>query len=167
MKELVNFPEERRDECNEILASTFRNIDITLNMVILRLGSIRDLKDEDKFIEEVKQLDNDRGWLKAEREFRLCESLTRSLREMETLGGQMDFSVSTKNWNFLLETMRFILAREGQLADFIAAKFSELSKSTEFGSIDNIRANVVEFRDRLISERNDLIDLEIKMRQSI
>lgn len=173
VSELIHLPSERREEYYEVISSTFRNLDATLTMVIFRLGSIRDIKKRGDFFEEVKKLDNFEGWLKAEREFRLCDSLERALGEMETLGGRLDGCISASNWSALLNEMRSILKTESRLGSRIAEAFSELAQSARSVFQDPkdleslLRANVDKVRKEMISEREKLMDLEANMRQDI
>ena len=89
LKAIVNLPKAQRDEIRHTLAETFRLIDTTLNMVIIRLGDILLKANNDDFLREAALLDNYTEWMQAEREFRLCQSLRVALRETETLAGSL------------------------------------------------------------------------------
>lgn len=56
----------------QTLDETYRLIDTTLNMVIIRLGDILLRAVDDDFLREAARLDNYNEWMQAEREFRLC-----------------------------------------------------------------------------------------------
>jgi hypothetical protein len=58
LKTLTDFPKSERDKYRQILEETYRLIDTTLNMVIIRLGNILYLNDDSEFISEVVKLDN-------------------------------------------------------------------------------------------------------------
>lgn len=102
LKAIVNLPKAERETICRTLDETYRFIDTTLNMVIIRLGDIHLQPTNDEFLREVARLDNYNEWIQAEREFRLCRSLRAALREMETLVGHLSGAVSTKDWNALL-----------------------------------------------------------------
>jgi hypothetical protein len=59
----------------QTLDETYRMIDTTLNMVIIRLGDILLLAAADDFLREPARLDHYSEWIQAEREFCLCRSL--------------------------------------------------------------------------------------------
>ena len=76
LKALASLPKSERDHYRQLLDDTYQLIDTTLNMIILRLGDISHIVEEDKFLKEVRDLDNYSAWLEAERKFRLCSSLS-------------------------------------------------------------------------------------------
>jgi len=57
----------------QTLDETYRLIDTTLNMVIVRLGDILLFAAVDGFLRVAARLDNDNEWIQAEREFRLWD----------------------------------------------------------------------------------------------
>ena len=71
LKAIVNLPKAERETMRQTLDETYRLIDTTLNMVIIRLGDILLLAADDDFLREVVRLDNYSEWMRAEREFRL------------------------------------------------------------------------------------------------
>jgi hypothetical protein len=125
LKAIVDLPKAERETIRRRLDETYRLIDTTLNMVIIRLGAIQHQKADDDLLGEVPRLDNCNEWMQAEREFRLCRSLPVALRETETLFGQLAGTVSTKD--ALLLQMQSILATEGEVALFICQKFQQLA----------------------------------------
>jgi hypothetical protein len=72
LKAIVNLPKATREAIRQTLDETYRLIDTTLNMVIIRLGDILLLAAGDDFLREAARLDNDNEWMRAEREFRQC-----------------------------------------------------------------------------------------------
>ena len=75
LKAIVNLPKAERETMRQPLDETYRLIDTTLNMVIIRLGDLLLLAAADDFLREAARLDNYNEWMQAEREFRLCRSL--------------------------------------------------------------------------------------------
>lgn len=98
LKAIVNLPKAERETIRRTLDETYRLIDTTLNMVIIRLGDIQLHTSDDDFLREVARLDNYNEWIQAEREFRLCRSLRVALRETEALVDRQFGTVSTKDW---------------------------------------------------------------------
>ena len=165
LKAIVNLPKTERDAIRRTLDETYRLIDTTLNMVIIRLGDIQLQSSDDDFLREVARLDNYNEWLQAEREFRLCRSLRVALRETETLASGLTGTVSAKDWDALLQQMRAILATEGEVALFIGQQFQQLANDARNATRDNQRTPTVRdaltaFRTSLIAERQQLISQE-------
>jgi hypothetical protein len=73
IKALANIPKNEREKYRQVMDDTYRLIDTTLNMVIIRLGDILLPENEAIFLGEVTKLDNYSDWMEAEREFRLCQ----------------------------------------------------------------------------------------------
>lgn len=166
LKVIVNLPKTERETIRRTLDETYRLIDTTLNMVIIRLGDILLQTSNDEFLREVARLDNHNEWMQAEREFRLCRSLRVALRETETLAGRLAGAVSAKDWDALLQQMRGILATEGEVALFIGRRFQQLagdarSASQNAGRIQSVRDALAAFRASLVAERQDLIKQEL------
>ena len=99
LKAFVNLPMAERETIRLTLDETYRLIDTTLDIVIIRLGDIQIQPSDDNFLREVARLDNDNEWMQAEREFRLCHRLRIALRETETLAGRLAGAMSAKGWN--------------------------------------------------------------------
>jgi hypothetical protein len=72
LKAIVNMPKAERETMRRTLDETYRLIDTTLNMVIIRLGDIQLQASDDDLLGEVARLDNYNEWMQAEREFRRC-----------------------------------------------------------------------------------------------
>ena len=168
LKALVNLPRAEREKYRQTMNETYRLIDTTLNMVIIRLGDILLKDDDQKFLYEVEMLENYGSWMQAEREFRLCQSLRAAFRETETLRGKLTGKISTHDWDALLGQMRKILSAENEVANYIGDGFRELSYSTRAGlrdpqMISDVRKKVKAFRDALINERKQLIQQESEL----
>ena len=168
LKTIVNLPKAERETMRRTLDETYRLIDTTLNMVIIRLGDIQPQSTDDDFLREVARLDNYNEWMQAEREFRLCRSLRAALRETETLAGRLTGAVSTKDWNALLEQMQVILATEGEVALFIGQQFQQLANEArgagqETQRIQAVRNALSAIRAALIAERQALIKQELAL----
>lgn len=122
LKAIVNLPKTERETIRRTLDETYRLIDTTLNMVIIRLGDIQLHTSDDDFLREAARLNNYNEWMQAEREFRLCRSLHVALRETEALVGRQFGTVSTKDWEarysrcipFSLARLKFCRSSEGR-----------------------------------------------------
>ena len=168
LKAIVNLPKAEREAMRRTLDETYRLIDTTLNMVIIRLGDILLHAADHDFLREAARLDNYNEWMRAEREFRLCRSLRVAVREMETLAGTLAGAVSAKDWDGLLQQMRAILATEGELALFIGQQFQQRASDARSAGQDtkrtqSIRDALAAFRAALIAERQELIKQELEL----
>ena len=168
LKAIVNLPKAQRELMRQTLDETYRLIDMTLNMVIIRLGDILLHPADDDFLREAARLDNYNEWMQAEREFRLCRSLRVALREMETLAGKLAGAVSAKDWAALLQQMQSILATEGEVAIFIGQQFQQSANDARSANHDAqktraIRDALAAFRAALIAERQQLIKQELEL----
>lgn len=168
LKVIVNLPKDKRESIHRPLDETYRLIDTTLNMVIIRLGDIVLQASDDDFLREVARLDNYNDWMQAEREFRLCRSLRVALRETESLAGHLAGAVSAKDWDALLQQMRAILASEGEVALFIGQQFQQLANDARSagqnpGLIQSVRYALTAFRASLVAERQELIKQELAL----
>ena len=165
LKAVAKLPQTERNKYRQIMDDTYRLIDTTLNMVIIRLGDILLLlpDKENEFMQEVMKLDNYAEWIQAEREFRLCKSLREALRETETMSGKLTGHISARDWDALLKQMRSILATEGEVAVFIGQQFNNLANAARNDTPDKIKKHAVSMRDALIKERQTLIQQEIKL----
>ena len=168
LKALVNLPKTEREAMHRTLDETYRLIDTTINMVIIRLGDLLLNVADAEFLREAARLDNYNEWMKAEREFRLCRSLRVALRETETLAGMVAGAVSAKDWDALLQQMQSILATEGELALFIGQQFQQRASDARSAGQDtrrtqSIRDALMAFRTALIAERQELIKQELEL----
>ena len=168
LKAIVNLPKAERETMRQTLDETYRLIDKTLNMVIIRLGDLLLHPADDDFLREAARLDNYNEWMQAEREFRLCRSLRVALREMETLAGKLAGAVSAKDWAALLQQMQSILATEGEVAVFIGQQFQQSANDARSANQDAqktraIRDALAAFRAALIAERQQLIKQELEL----
>ena len=168
LKAIVNLPKAERAAMRQTLDETYRLIDTTLNMVIIRLGDILLHATDADFLREAARLDNYNEWMQAEREFRLCRSLRVALRETETLAGKLAGAVSTRDWDALLQQMHAILATEGEVAVFIGQQFQQRASDARSAGQDtrrtqSIRDALAAFRTALIAERQELIKQELEL----
>ena len=182
LRKIANFPKNERDKYRKTMDETYRLLDTALNMVIIRLGDILQPKKDNEFISgyipqlkndndlksEIVDLSNYDGWLKVEREFRLCKSLRATLRETESLRTSLSGKLSTKDWDSLLEQMRAVLSAEYELAEFISQQFKELADSVRDVApdpqlLDIAKKQVTAFRDALIQEREQLLKQEVEL----
>jgi hypothetical protein len=168
LKAIVNLPKAERESIGRTLDETYRLLDTTLNMVIIRLGDILLHAADDDFLSEAVRLDNYNEWMQAEREFRLCRSLRVALRETETLAGRLAGAVSAKDWDALLLQMQTILATEGEVALFIRQQFQQLANDARSVKHDtertqSVRDALTAFRASLVSERQKLIKQELTL----
>lgn len=168
LKAIVNLPKTERETIRRTLDETYRLIDTTLNMVIIRLGDIQLHTSNDDFLREAARLDNYNEWMQAEREFRLCRSLRVALRETETLASRLTGTVSTKHWDALLQQMQSTLATEGEVALFIGQQFQQLANDArsvmqDMKQAPSIRDALADFRASLVAERQALIKQELEL----
>lgn len=168
LKAIVSLPKAEREAMRQTLDETYRLIDTTLNMVIIRLGDILQHTADDDFLREAGRLDNYNEWMPAERKFRLCRSLRVALRETQTLAGKLAGAVSTNDWNVLLQQMQGILATEGEVAEFIGQRFQQQASDARTAGQDTKRTQAIRdalsaLRAALASERKVLIEQEIEL----
>ena len=168
LKALVNLPKAEREAMRRTLDETYRLIDTTLNMVIIRLGDLLLHAADADFLREAARLDNYNEWMQAEREFRLCRSLRVALRETQTLAGKLAGAVSTNDWDALLQQMHAILATEGEVAVFIGQQFQQSANEARSANLDAqktraIRDALAALRASLIAERQELIKQELDL----
>lgn len=163
VQKVTTFTKEQRDQYYQVMQETYHLLDSTLNMVIIRLGDILLVDDEDEFKKEVKKLSNFGDWYAVERDLRLCQSLRRALRETESLKNKLEGKVSTKDWNNLLGLMHHVLASEDDVAYFISQQFREIAESTDEKTIAEIKVHLRAFRQVLLEERQALIRQEMAM----
>lgn len=168
LKTIVNLPKAERESIRHALDETYRLIDTTLNMVIIRLGDVLLQISDDDFLREAALLDNYNEWMQAEREFRLCRSLRVTLRETETLAGRLASAVSVKDWDALLQKMHAILANEGEVAQFIGQQFQQLANDARIVNktpqrTQSVRDALAAFRTSLVAERQELIKQELAL----
>lgn len=70
LKAIVNLAKAEREAMRRTLDETYRLVDTTLDIVIIRLGDIRLLAADDDLLREAARLDTYNAWIQAEREFR-------------------------------------------------------------------------------------------------
>lgn len=172
LKALVQFPKTEREKMRNTLDETYRLIDTTLNMVIIRLGDIGLLDSDDHFLSEAARLDNWNDWMQAEREFRLCRSLRVALRETKTLTGGLAGKASTEDWDALVQQMEVILPTEQEVAVFIGRGFQQLADEArealgDLQQVQSVRASLSAFRASLVAERQTLIQQELTLWDAI
>ena len=74
-KSSTSLPKAERGRYRQTMAGNYRLIDTTLNMIVILLGDILLPVNDKEFVQEVTSLDNFSDWMRAEGEFRLCQSL--------------------------------------------------------------------------------------------
>ncbi|VGO16686.1 hypothetical protein PDESU_05277 [Pontiella desulfatans] len=163
LKVLTDLTKKEREKYRDVLDETYRLIDTTLNMVIIRLGDILQ-EEDDVFLKGVEGLGNYDDWMKAEREFRLCKSLRAAVRETETIRDKLAGKISTADWDALLGLMNNVLCTEGAVAGYMCDKFWELSDSAyQSADLANLRTGVTDLRTTLVKERQQLIKQETEL----
>ncbi len=165
LKSAASLPKAQREEYRKTMAENYRLIDTTLNMIVIRLGDILLPLNETVFVQEVAKLDNYGDWMRAEREFRLCQSLRAALREMKSFSGQLKAAVSVKDIDALIAMMEGTTAAEGEVAEFISYRFRNLADAARAPVVDaaKLRQDVNAFREALLRERQRLIRDEIEL----
>jgi hypothetical protein len=161
----ASLPKAERERYRQTMAENYRLIDTTLNMIIPRLGDILLPANAPIFIQEVIKLDNYGDWMRAEREFRLCQSLRAALSELKRFSGQLKAAVSVNDVDALIALMEGTTATEGEVAGFIGNCFQRLANSARTGTAGEtmLRQDVSDFRDALLAERQRLIRNEIEL----
>ena len=164
LKALGALPKQERDKYRQAMKDTYRLIDTSLNMVILRLGDILLLDNDRAFMQEVATLDNYEGWRNAEREFRLCENLRATHSEMGTLRSELLGPLSVQDWDALLEQMQAVFSAEYELAFYISSQFRELAEAAwTVRPPQTVKQQVRALRESLIQQREKLIQHEVEM----
>lgn len=172
LKSLADLPRSERDSIRQTMDETYRLLDTTLNMVIIRLGDIGLETSDTDFLQELAKLDNWSEWMQAEREFRLCRALRVAVRETETLGRQMAGRASVRDWESLTQLMQTVLTGEGEVALTIVRQFTTLSGDARTAlsaghPATDVRKSVQEFRAALIAERQKLLTQELALYNDI
>jgi hypothetical protein len=98
LKVIFDLPKAEQEKYRQTLDETYRLLDTTLNMVIIRLGDILLKENDSDFLHETARLGNFDEWMQAEREFRLCRSLRVALGETKTLSAKLAGKLTTKDW---------------------------------------------------------------------
>jgi hypothetical protein len=168
LKTLSGLPKSERDRYRQMLDDTDQLIISTLTMIILRLGDILRLDEEDKFLKEVYGLDNYGEWLKAEQAFRLCKSLREAVGEAQGLSTRLAGKISVRDWDSLLAQMGQILAGERDLAAYINFHFADLASKANQArpgaqGAKDVRTEVEATRDALKKERELLLRQEVEL----
>lgn len=168
VKALVNLPKAERELMRQTFDETYRLLDTTLNMVIIRLGDIQLRTADNDFLAEAVKLDNYSEWIQAEREFRLCRSLRVTLRETQSLAGKLAVAASANDWHALVQQMEAILATEGEVAVFIGHRFQQLANDARSAApgdprLPALRSDLAAFRAGLVAERQKLIQQEVEL----
>ncbi|MCP9463225.1 MAG: hypothetical protein NNA25_00320 [Nitrospira sp.] len=168
LKSTASLPKSERDRYRQVLDDTCQLIHATLTMIILRLGDILRIADEDEFLKEVDGLENYTEWMETERKFRLCQSLRVALRETEGVIADLRGRISTNDWDTLLEQMRLILRSENEPANYIGQHFADLAfraRDAQPGSqtARDIRAEFEAMRAALKREREQLLGHEAEL----
>jgi hypothetical protein len=165
IKVMANLPKQTRDELRGTFDDTFKLLDTSLSMIIIRLGEIIRITEDANFIKEVNQLSNDVSWTQSEREFRLCKSLRHAVNEIGRLRNKILSHISVQDWDALQSQMESILWSEDKLGNYIAAKFLSLSglNVIEGQPTQQIRNELKQFQDSLNNERRILISMEIDL----
>ena len=165
IKGITDLPRETRDELRNTFDETFKLLNTSLNMVIIRLGEILRITNDTIFITEVSQLSFDAGWTQAEREFRLCSGLRHVVSETERLKAKVINHISVRDWDDMQNHIQAIFLGEAYLGEFIANKFQVFS-DTDFNqrkTSKQIRDELKKMQEALNIERRRLINMEIDL----
>jgi hypothetical protein len=168
LKTLTGLPKSERDRYRQMLDDTDQLIISTLTMIILRLGDILRLDEEDKFLKEVYGLDNYGEWLKAEQAFRLCKSLREAVSEAKGLSTRLAGKIAVRDWDSLLAQMDQILAGERDLAAYINFHFAALAFKANQArpgtpGAKDVRTEVEATHGALKKERELLLRQEVEL----
>lgn len=74
LKAIINLPKAEWETMRQTLDETYRLIDTTLNMMIIRLAEILLQEVDNDFLREAARLDNYNEWMQAERGGHLCRN---------------------------------------------------------------------------------------------
>jgi hypothetical protein len=168
---LTDIPRKDRDELRQKLDETYRLLDTALSMIIMRLGDILLMQTDSEFLQETAKLKNTHEWLQVEREVRLCQSLRRFVKDMESLKGQLAAkltrSVGQRDWDVLVVQVPLILGLENVLGDYISQEFAQLANAADNASkgrtAESVRNVVTSFREALVAQRRSLIQQELAL----
>lgn len=164
IKKITDLPKGIRDELRNTLDETFKLMDTTLNMIIIRLSEIIRITDDATFLNEVSQLSVDASWTKAEREFRLCKSLRHSVNEAHRLKNSLLNHISIVEWSEMQNQMQAILYGEDRLGNYISDKFQSLAFSaSQSKTPKEIKDDLIQLQSSLNSERRRLIKMEMDL----
>ncbi|OPY36394.1 MAG: hypothetical protein A4E35_01933 [Methanoregula sp. PtaU1.Bin051] len=167
LNSLADIPPKERDKYRQTFNETYRLLDTVLNIVIIKLGEIRDIQDPAVFTSEVSRLDNNQEWLQNQRDFRLCYNLHVTCREARSLPKKLVGKISVNDWNALLEQIESVFQSETSVADQISNFFKELAENSQNQPPDIVKKQVNAFRDALIKERQKLIKDELELFKTI
>ena len=165
IKSFSDLPKETRDELRNTFDETFKLLDTSLNMVIIRLGEILRITDDPTFAVEVSQLSFDAGWTQAEREFRLCSGLRHVVSETGRLRTKIVNHMSVQDWDDMQTQIRAIFFGEANLGNYIADKFQTFSNMDirHDKTIQKVRNELKQLQTALNTERRRLIKMEIDL----
>ena len=94
IKSLMNLSENERNKYYQTMDDTYKLTDTTLIMIIIRLGDILELQN-DEFLIEVTRLNNFDEWYRVERELRLCRQLRQTRNATERIRHKLTLQSKT------------------------------------------------------------------------
>lgn len=159
LKAAASLPKAERDQYRQVIGQNYQLLDTTLGMIAIRLGDILAPANQANFLNEVANLDNYPEWMRIEREFRLCQSLRAALSEIKRFSGKLKALVSVAEIDALIDLMEGTTAAEVEVAEFISARFRDLSLAARAPGVDpsKLSEEVRAFRDSVLNERRRLI----------
>jgi hypothetical protein len=171
---LKDMPKKQRTAYRDAVRDTYKLLDSALNLVSNRLSDLVQIAktDQNKFIAELKALDNEQEWKRISRDVRLCETLRIAHREMDGLTLKVMAFVSGRDWENTRKLVDQVLEREGTLANFISNSLKSLAKQAETASqssdgFDHALKAVSKTNNKLDKERLRLIKSEIEFLDSL
>jgi len=154
LKSAANLPKNERDKYRDVLDDTYSIIDAGFLLVITRLSDILDPAHSDRFDFEVRNLGNKKEWLETEKKIRLCASLRRTRKEMDTLKGDFAGAISTSDWKKLKEDIDPLLeVIEGEIARHLSDQLVWLDQNPTRSNVEAVMESLKEDRRKLIQKQ--------------
>jgi len=154
LKSAVDLPKNERDKYRDVLDDTYSVIDAGFLLVITRLSDILDPAHSDRFDYEVRNLGNKKEWLETEKKIRLCASLRKTRKDMDTLKGDLAGAISTSDWKKLKEEIDFLLnIGEGEIAGHLSNQLVWLAQNPTRSNVEAVMESSKEDRRKLIQKQ--------------
>ncbi len=170
---IKNIPETQRKRISEAVEDSFTLLNSAINLVLLRLDDLLLEDSRSEFINDLKRLGNNQEWRELERDVRLCRKLRELHGEISSFAIKtIPLRVGSRDWANVRVLVDEILEGEGELADFIGRKLSNLSALAEQANLSNdgykkTIASIKRVERRLRKDRQRLLASEISFIESV
>ncbi len=144
----------------------------TLNLVMVRLTNMLKQNEGDEFVSEFSKLGKPEEWLKAQNNFKFCNSIMKMKTDAYDVISTPSNSADSRKWKSYLVKVNEVFTDEDALALFLSGKFSVYFSSVkkeglDVSNPDSARKLVFDLRNLLKNERRMLITQESKFISSI